>query len=378
MHNCQTGAARLRIFALLGMLAFNVAPAAAETCIDGFAASQREVYGQLVMVGFRGTKPSDPGVKQAFRYLEQGYVGGLLFFGHNIKSKKQLKRLTGYFKSAKAKWPPFLAVDEEGGRVQRLRKSKGFRDEPTAQSLGEGGKVATAKSIYSRMAAEISASGLNLNFAPVVDVNLNRKNPIIGGIGRSFNADPKKVVTFARTFIKAHHGKSVVTALKHWPGHGSSRKDTHKQFVDVTGIWNASEREPYKMLIKANMVDMIMSGHLYHAAWGGKDRRPASLSRDAIDRNLRQNLDYKGVVITDDLQMKAITSRRTLGDAIVQALNAGNDIALIGNTLAHKKDLAKFAVRTIADAVKAEKLSDLSLRCSYVRVTKLKKKWLLK
>lgn len=361
-----SSAAAFLLFATITVDPATASAAAGKTCRAAAVLSQREAIGQHVLIGFNGTKVTDKGVKRAFRALRDSRAGGVIFFKKNIKSLTQVKALTDYFRSARKDLAPFIAVDEEGGRVQRL-KGNGFANEPSAATVASRG-VKEARIIYQRMAGDLARAGFNLNFGPVADVNLNPNNPVIGRLGRSFSSRPDTVAKFAKVFIDAHHRVGVLTALKHFPGHGSSRADTHKQFTDVTKVWRASELIPYQRL--AGNADMVMTAHIYNARWSPSGR-PASLSPQVLDM-LRKTMGANVVAITDDIQMKAVTSGAKLSNAIVQALKAGNDIVLIGNALAYKQDAATFATGAIDGALAEGRLDALALERSLCRIARLK------
>ncbi len=324
------------------------------------------------MAGFSGRAPSDKGVKEVLSHIREGYLGGVVFFGRNLTNAKQIRKLTGLLKDETAEFVPFLAIDEEGGKVERLIPGNGFKRQPRANVIVSRGPKA-ARAIYEGMASEIADAGFNFNLGPVVDLNLRPSNPVIGKLGRSYGKDPEVVAEYAEIFIKAHRSKSIATALKHFPGHGSSRKDSHVSLVDVTGDWQREELIPYRELTSDKLADAVMTGHLINREIWSSTNLPATLSGEAVTM-LRDELKYDGVVISDDLQMKGIAKRHPLAQAIVLALAAGNDIVLIGNVLVHQPETAKFAVRTIEEAVANGDLDRSKLEASYCRVIQLKKR----
>lgn len=333
-----------------------------------------EIYGQLLIVGFSGTKPDDPGVIQASEDLQHKRVGGLVVFEHNIVDEPQLAALLAHLRNIPSDQPPFLALDEEGGRVQRLARLEGVRRERSARWVGDNISPEEAQVLYAEMAGRIAGLGFNLNLAPVVDLDRGVQNPVIGRLRRSFASDPDAVARYAGAFIEAHRTHNVLTALKHWPGHGSSVTDPHVAVADVTDTWDASEREPFAALLKAAQVDMIMTGHVHHRDWGEGDGRPASLSPSAVQLALRQKLGFDGVVVTDDIQMEAALAGRSLAEAIVLALAAGNDMVLIANMLMQQPDVARYGIDAIKDAVADGRLDGESLKASYRRIVSLKQR----
>ncbi len=330
------------------------------------------MYGQLVIKGFFGQTPIDKQVKATRRALENGVISGVIFYDKNVRNPKQVASLTRYLLASKTPYTPIIAVDQEGGAVQRLNRRKGFTYVPGHFRMQQRNTVEQARTRYDAMTKELAQAGFNTNLGPVVDLNLNPDNPIIARARRSFGQHPLYVARYAESFIEAHKAKGIGTAVKHWPGHGSSTKDTHLQFVDVTGHWKAVEIEPYRRLFAKGYSGMVMISHLYHRDWGGGKDLPASLSPIAIKTMLRDDLGYDGVLITDDLQMRGISTRFKLDEAIIMALAAGNDIALIGNVLASTPENADFAVRAIERGVREGRLAFKDLYRSWQRVTQYK------
>ena len=302
-----------------------------------FGKSLDQKIANMFMLGFYGTSV-DSSSKIIDDICVDGLGGVILFDRHpskagkskNISSKKQVKRLT-YQLSNACSHKPLIAVDQEGGKVQRLQRKYGFYGKyPKASSIAKNGEM-DALVEYEGMAAELSSVGINYNLAPVADMAVNRKNRVIYRLGRSYGADASTVSQYNKIFIEAMHQHNILTSLKHFPGHGSSLGDTHKGFVDVTGTWSKRELVPFKRLIKIGSVDSIMVAHVFNKRIDSK--YPASLSSRTVSGLLRATLGYKGVVITDDLQMRAISKHYTLKETLKLAINAGNDILLFGNQL---------------------------------------------
>ena len=333
----------------------------------------RAMYGQLVIKGFFGQTLRESSVRATRKALDEGLIGGVIFFSKNVRNKSQVSQLTRYFLAADTPYTPIIATDQEGGAVQRLDRRKGFTYVPGHFRMQQRSSVEEAKQRYRGLAKEMAEAGFNTNFGPVVDLQINPDNPIIARPRRSFGTHPLYVARYANSFIEAHKSYGIGTALKHWPGHGSSTKDTHDRFVDVTRHWKAIEIEPYRRLFNTGYDGMVMISHLYHSDWGGEKELPASLSPIAIKTMLRDDLGFDGLVITDDLQMRGITSRIKLDEAIIMALLAGNDIVLIGNVLASSPSNADFAINAIERGVKEKRLNFLDLYRSWQRVVRYKK-----
>ncbi len=225
----------------------------------------------------------------------------------------------------------------------------------------------------SQMAKTLRAAGINHNFAPVIDVNTNPDNPVIGGIGRSFSADPAIVTEQAAAFIRAHHDQGITTTLKHFPGHGSSRDDSHEGFVDVTETWQPLELEPYRSLIAQGLADAVMTAHVFN---GKLDPDTvATLSKPIITGILREEMGFDGVVFSDDMQMGAIADNYGFEDAVVGTVAAGVDVVTVGNNLKYEPDVAARIIDLLAAAVADGRLSEQRIDDSYRRIMALKARW---
>jgi beta-N-acetylhexosaminidase len=333
---------------------------------------------ELVMVGFRGTTLD--GTEAILEQVRAGQVGGVVLFdvdvatrsSRNIDSREQLKSLVAELQAA-APSPLLVAVDQEGGRVSRLKERYGFPATLSQQELGERGDLALTRSQARRTAEILADVGINLNLAPVVDLNVNPASPVIGALGRSFSADPDVVADHARAVIEAHRSQGVLTAVKHFPGHGSAPGDTHLGFVDVTGTWSSAELEPYRTLVNEGNVDLVMTAHVFNsrldAQW------PATLSPATVTGVLRSELGFQGVVVADDLQMGAIADHYGLETAVHQALAAGVDILLFANNnlRAYEPDIAPRVVALVESLVREGALTEERIDESVERVRALKR-----
>ncbi len=340
---------------------------------EGMSPALRKMIGQMLLIGFTGQSPSDAGVQRVADQLRAGKAGGVIFMSRNIETPEQVRRLTSLFAEAAKDHPtPFIAVDQEGGYVQRLARSKGFNTHPSAERLGARKDPQGAYSAYRNLAIELLEYGFNLNFGPVVDLNVNPANPVIGRLKRSFGSDPDQVVSFAKAFVFAHNETGVLTAAKHFPGHGSSESDSHDELADISQSWSEAELRPYRKLIEADAIDMVMTGHLYHPSLSDAPGVPVSLSWRGIQTVLRESLNFDGVVITDDLDMRGVRESRTFEDTVISAAAAGNDILLITNGNGYMPDLPERAAAAIRSGLDEGRLSVAQIEESYQRVLKLK------
>lgn len=330
-----------------------------------------DMIGQMVMVGFHGKQTKSKNVQHIAKLIKDGTIGGVIIMARNVKNKKQLRELTDFFRAARPGLPPFIAVDQEGGAVQRLNRRRGFRKIPGAARIVRKNSVEQAREIYADMAKELADAGINMNFGPVVDLAINKRNPIITRKGRSFGKDPQKVVDFATAFIEAHRDHGVLSVAKHFPGHGSSWTDSHRRFVDISKTWDPVELEPYRLLSGSNAPDFVMVGHLFHPKYGGEKKLPASLSKVAIEDELRGGLKFDGLVVTDDLEMGSVKRRYKRDELTVKAVNAGNDIILFSN--ATKKNHTPGLVHGfIKNGVQSGRISRARVMDAHSRIKKLK------
>ncbi|WP_276132804.1 glycoside hydrolase family 3 protein [Polluticoccus soli] len=330
--------------------------------------------GQMVMVGIEERTMIDPN-DSLLAELRDGKMGGVVLFEKNIaktNSADSFRNMTRAMQQA-ALIPIFVTIDEEGGKVHRLKEKYGFVGMPSASYLGGIDNPDSTLFYNRRLAAEMHDLGINLNYAPCVDVAVNPENPVIVKNGRSFSADPEIVTKHALLCIQAHHENSLRTILKHFPGHGSSANDSHLGIADVTNTWKFIELEPYKNIIESGEVDAIMTAHIINRAF---DTLPATLSKKIISDKLRGFLRYDGVVFSDDMQMHAIAENFGFENAIALSINAGVDVVMFANTIPNLQGrLSASKVHAIIKnhvangTIKKERIDE-----AYRRIMDLKKK----
>jgi beta-N-acetylhexosaminidase len=342
--------------------------------------------GRLLMVGFQGTRPEEEGPKKICDLLQQKKLGGVILYRYNIVNPDQLLFLTQSFYEADNN--VFIAVDQEGGLVQRLVTSKGFHETPAAQVVADTcADPEQARDLYRLMAEQLAQYHININFGPVVDLNNpSQPSPAIGKYKRSFGNDPERVSQFAKVFVEEHRKKRIATALKHFPGHGYSTADTHQGIADTTQpAVPEMELTPYKNLISSGHVDMVMTAHIVNKNYDSEGY-PATLSPLIIQKLLREDLKYGGVVVSDDLLMGAIQQYYKLDEAVTCALNATCDFLLFSNnTLGTNTgatqelpmwkidgDVMENIIGIIHQKITEGKISIERINESYERLTKLK------
>lgn len=331
--------------------------------------------GQMLLVGFKGQEPE--GCAAVLEDIRLRHLGGVILFTRdardpavprNIRDAAQLGRLTRALRSA-ASIPLLVGVDQEGGKVARLGPVNGFPAFPSAATLGRGTPEATRENAL-RLGRMLHAAGINLDFAPVLDVDAYPDSPAIGRLGRSFSADPGRVAAHGAAFAEGLNAAGVAAAFKHFPGHGSARADSHKDMADITGTWDEAELAPYEATLRGTGAHMVMAGHVFHR--GLDPAFPATLSPAVIGGLLRGRLGYDGVVITDDLQMRAIADHYPFEEAVLRAVDAGADILLFGNNLDYDPGIVSRAQAVLVRAVREGRLPRARLETSWRRIMKLK------
>lgn len=288
--------------------------------------------------------------------------------GRNIQSPAQVRALTAGLQAA-ARTQLFIAVDQEGGRVRRLREEAGFPFSPSAKAMGQGTPDETLRE-GERTGRLLADLGINLDFAPVADVDVNPASPAIGALERSFSADPETVAAHAGAFSRGLLSRGVLPCLKHFPGHGSAMADSHLGLTDISRTWSPAELIPYERLIPRGANPLIMCGHLFLERFDAD--HPATLSPAVLTGLLRERLGFTGVIVSDDMQMRAITAHYGLEEAVLRAVEAGVDILVFGNNLDYDPDIVSKAVDTLVRGVDSGRLSRQRIEASFDRIGKAK------
>lgn len=327
--------------------------------------------GQMILIGF----PKAEIDQEVLREVKEGKVGSIIIFEKNIPARNSfaaLKKITWTYQQA-APIPLLICIDQEGGRVNRLKDKYGFPRSITAEAMGKSSTLDSVKFYSEATAATLAGLGINVNFAPVVDLASNRNNPIIARVGRAFSANEDSVIMMAKEVVKQHRKFGVLTALKHFPGHGSSKDDTHLGIADVTSTWEERELKPYQALIDSGYVDAVMTSHIVNKNLE-PDGHPGTLSEDILTGILRKRLHFDGVVFTDDMQMHAITKHYGLEDAIRLAIIAGVDIMTFSNNILGSDERTVNKVHSIirnmveGGVIKRQRIDE-----SYNRIIRMKK-----
>lgn len=343
-------------------------------CANSQELSLEQKAARMLIVGFRGTEINSQSavVKDI---VERG-VGGVILFEHNITpvekkldSRARLKVLCEKLQALTSR-EIIISIDQEGGKVNRLKSKYGFPVMVSQQKLGEIDNEDSTRYYSHTIASELKQMGFNTNFTPCVDVNIDPKCPVIGKVQRSFSANPAKVIEHSLYVIDEHKKEGIKTAVKHFPGHGSSAIDSHLGFTDVTDTWQASELEPYKVLLNNGSTDMVMLSHVFNK--NIDDTYPATLSYKTVTGLLRQELGWQGIAVTDDMHMKAIADNYSLEESLMLTINAGIDLIILSSNIpGNLAPISEQAISAIVKLVKEGKIAESRLDESIARVNKV-------
>jgi beta-N-acetylhexosaminidase len=324
-----------------------------------------EKIGQMLLVGIEGTSLD----AEARSMISKDKVGGIILYADNITNLQGMVKLNNSLKKTNENNPAplFISVDQEGGRVSRLPKE--FVSIPSSRAVGNTNDSGLARTMGELLGKELKVAGYNMNFAPVLDVNSNPKNPIIGD--RSFGSTADKVTKMGLAEMKGLRSEGIIPVVKHFPGHGDTSVDSHLELPVV----NKTERQlaklewiPFQAAIK-EQAEAVMVAHILFPKLDPD--KPASLSKVIIGKQLRGEMGYQGVVITDDLTMGAIMKHYDLAAAAIDTINAGSDILLI----AHGYDNERLVVKKILQSVQNGSISESRIDESVYRILSLKNKY---
>lgn len=330
--------------------------------------------GAMLMVGFRGFEVAD--TSHIVRDIREYHLGGVILFDYdvparssdrNINSADQVRRLNRQLQEL-AGGKLMIAVDQEGGRVARLKEIRGFPGTLSAQVLGSTGSTGQTMKQADDQGALLHDLGFTVNFAPVVDVNTNPENPVIGRLERSYSPSPQLVTEHAKATLDAFHSHGVTGVIKHFPGHGSAWNDSHVGMADVTDTWDPIELKPYEDLIAYGSVKAIMTAHVFNENLDPD--YPATLSPKVIQEMLRDSMGFDGLVFSDDMQMDAVREYYGLETAIRQSILAGVDVLVFANNSVYDPNIVPKAVAIIKKLVEDGVITKERIHESWVRIQK--------
>jgi len=325
----------------------------------------RDKIGQLFMVGFDGMEVS----ADLAAFIKEYKPGGVILFSRNLESAEQIVELTNNLQACSPHSPLLISIDQEGGRVSRLPNE--FTIFPPCEVLGRCNSSELAYAAAATIGRELKAVGINMNMSPVLDVNSNPANPVIGD--RAFGTTPAPVCELGMATVRGLEDNHVVACGKHFPGHGDTNADSHKELPVVTASRERLEQiefPPFRHAAAQGIATMMTAHVLYRAL---DDQRPATLSPTIIGKFLREELRYDGVVLTDDLEMHAIIDHYGIEDATIQSILAGCDMPLI----CKDRDREVAAICALDKAVADGTIAVERLEQSLARIARLKEHFLL-
>lgn len=320
--------------------------------------SQTEKLGQMVMIGIQGTKVDD----DSLYMLNQYHMGGVILFDRNMENPEQVKQLTSDLQAqSNEKVPLFIGIDEEGGDVVRMAEK--LTPPPSQKEIGATGDIEQAKTWAIKTAKSLKDMGINVNFAPVADVGSNDK--------RSYSTDTNTVIDFVRAATKGYQQENIIYSLKHFPGIGKGKVDSHVDSSNIDVVKEVLMTEdilPFKTIIDENEPNdyFILVSHLKYPALD--EEYPASLSSKIMTDLLRNELGYKGIIITDDMEMGAVANHNDFRSIGVKAIKAGADIVLVCHEYEHQQEV----YLGLLDAVNSGEISQERIDESVKRIIKVK------
>ncbi len=317
--------------------------------------------GQLFIMGYRGERPP----KHYLNFAHEEQLGGFILFEENCRTHLMARENIELLRSSCGMCTPFVAVDQEGGRVTRLRGAPAEFKAPSEYARTNALERFTED--YSRSMGLLDSLGFNLNLAPVADIGLDRNNRCL--VGRTFGEDPEQVAEFVKAALKVTNRQGLLSCLKHFPGLGAARIDPHESTATAAYdeiIWRQREKIPFAAGIEEG-ADLVMTTHLLLPEI---DDNMVLTSRKIISELLRGELHFDGPVITDDLSMKGAADAGDVGERAVKAFNAGHDLLLFGQN--HEEAIGAYDY--FVDAVRREEVTAASVRSSLDRIAGLKYK----
>jgi len=341
--------------------------------------SLEQLIGQLIIAGFRGSNaPPDSPIVNFIKdynlagvilYDEDVKIGGL--GTRNIQTPGQVKDLSNQLQSF-SKGDLLISIDQEGGGTNRLKPDYGFPETPSWNHMGLLDNDLMTQQFSQTIASTLNDCGINVNFAPVLDLDYG-DDTVIGKAKRANSNLPKTVVQHSRVFIQSLKENNIISCGKHFPGQGSAFGDTHKGSTNISDTWTVKDLIPFDELIKYGDLDMVMVSHTFDKKMDPK--YPASLSKIIITDMLRNDLGFKGVVICDDPSMNAISDHYNLTESFELMLNAGIDLFCLGNNLNYDPDFIPKSVSSMCQLVKSGKVTVDRIRQSIERIKSLKTKY---
>tara|TARA_X000001036_G_scaffold428079_1_gene457445 strand:- start:270 stop:1331 length:1062 start_codon:yes stop_codon:yes gene_type:complete len=342
--------------------------------------SLEQLVGQVIIAGFRGKTVNQK--SPILRYIKNFNIAGVILYDidleiggekltpgtRNIESPSQIQKLITQLQK-NSRHELLISIDQEGGDSSRLKSIYGFQEDTSWGHIGKLNSSVMTKQFAESMTNILSQAGINLNFAPVLDLD-HGKGAVISDQNRAFSNDPDLVVKHSEIFINAHREKNIITCGKHFPGLGSASGDTHEGLTDITDTWTVKDLIPFDKLIQNNKLDSIMVSHAIDKKLDPK--YPASLSKKIIQEMLKKDLGFKGPIICDDPSMRAISDHYSLEETFKLMLDAGVDLFCLGNNLIYDPDYIPNAINSVCNLITSGKIKKTRIEQSINKIELLK------
>ena len=337
-----------------------------------------KLVGQLIIGGFRNYTIQKK--SNIVKYIQKYNLAGVILYDEdvaiggtgtrNVKSQSQVKKLIKDLKNYSNKQDLLITIDQEGGMVHRLKSVYGFPETPSWKHIGLLNNELITKQFSNTISNTLLDIGININFAPVLDLDYGN-NTVIGNSERAFSSKPNKIIKHAKIFINSHKKNNIISCAKHFPGQGSAFGDTHEGYTDISKTWTVKDLLPFDELIQSNKIDMIMVSHTFDKKLDSN--YPASLSKKIVTNMLQNDLGFNGVIICDDPSMKAISDNYNLEETFEHMLNAGIDLFCLGNNLIYDSNYISKSIKAVVKLLISGKISKKRINKSIDKINKLKK-----
>ena len=342
--------------------------------------SLEQLVGQVIIAGFRGKTVNQK--SPILRYIKNFNIAGVILYDidleiggekltpgtRNIESPSQIQKLITQLQK-NSRHELLISIDQEGGDSSRLKSIYGFQEDTSWGHIGKLNSSVMTKQFAESMTNILSQAGINLNFAPVLDLD-HGKGAVISDQNRAFSNDPDLVVKHSKIFINAHREKNIITCGKHFPGLGSASGDTHEGLTDITDTWTVKDLIPFDKLIQNNKLDSVMVSHAIDKKLDPK--YPASLSKKIIQEMLKKDLGFKGPIICDDPSMRAISDHYSLEETFKLMLDAGVDLFCLGNNLIYDPNYIPNAINSVCNLITSGKIKKTRIEQSINKIELLK------